>query len=88
MLTGYVYFSGETCDDDELDIAYAANLSDDCTIRKHGMHYCCKTSDPPFKDCHWVGKGDCADNTCAAEEITLKTDDQGDSILGCFCEFL
>lgn len=75
--------SGGDCDDDEIDVAYASNLNDDCTILKNGMHYCCKTRVAPFNDCHWVGKGDCADNTCEDDEITLRTHDQGDSFWGC-----
>lgn len=45
--------------------------------------YCCKTAEPPLQNCHWVGQGDCADNTCSAVEVTLRTDQQGDSCLGC-----
>ncbi|EEQ34605.1 symbiotic chitinase [Microsporum canis CBS 113480] len=35
--------------------------------------YCCPaTRPPPYKDCHWVGQGDCADNTCdKTEKFTL-----------------
>lgn len=45
--------------------------------------YCCKTSEPPLKNCHWVGQGDCADNTCSAVEVTLRTDQLGDNRFGC-----
>ncbi|KFA48851.1 hypothetical protein S40293_01490, partial [Stachybotrys chartarum IBT 40293] len=77
---------GGDCDDDEIDVAYATNLHDRCTIMSHGMHYCCRTRIAPFEDCHWVGSGDCADNTCADDEITLRRHSQGGSAWGCNCE--
>lgn len=82
-----MHLSGGKCDDDEIDVAYASNLSGDCTFFKKGMHYCCKTKENPLKNCEWVGTGDCADNTCDATEITLRTHNQGDTFLGCNCEF-
>lgn len=31
--------------------------------------YCCKKSEPiPFKNCDWLGKGDCADNQCSESD--------------------
>lgn len=50
---------------------------------KYMSRYCCKTSEPPLKNCHWVGQGDCADNTCSAVEVTLRTDQLGDNRFGC-----
>ena len=55
-------------------------LNGKCTVFKKGMHYCCKTRETPFKNCHYVGQGDCADKTCYDSEVTLKTDDQGDTL--------
>ncbi|RMZ37363.1 hypothetical protein CA14_011666 [Aspergillus flavus] len=37
----------------------------------------------PLKGCHWAGKGDCGDNTCSSTEVTIATDNQGDSVTGC-----
>lgn len=66
------------CNDDEEDVAYAWNRWGSATIFCHGYHYCCKKNRPiPLNDCHWVGKGDCADNTCAKSEVVLWTDNFG-----------
>lgn len=57
------------------------------TVFKHGNEYCCpKNEPPPLLDCRWVGQGDCADNTCGASEVTLLTDERGDSYGGCSCK--
>ncbi|KAL4958708.1 uncharacterized protein BDV14DRAFT_194358 [Aspergillus stella-maris] len=46
--------------------------------------YCCpRSSAMPLENCHWVGKGDCADNTCSPTEVTLATDTVGGSYEGC-----
>nr|KAI0406599.1 hypothetical protein F4802DRAFT_556676 [Xylaria palmicola] len=75
---------GSTCDDDEQRIAYSWDRNGWGTVFKHGNEYCCPKSKPaPLKDCHWVGKGDCADNTCAKNEITLDSSVYGDSYTGC-----
>ncbi|KAM7216064.1 hypothetical protein V8F06_008537 [Rhypophila decipiens] len=33
---------------------------------------------PALKNCHWVGRGDCADNTCSPSEVTVKRSTAGD----------
>ncbi|KAK2803673.1 hypothetical protein FQN50_006889 [Emmonsiellopsis sp. PD_5] len=69
---------GSSCKDDEESIAYMWDRTGWGTVFKHGNHYCCKKSEPiPYKDCHWVGSGDCADNTCADHEVTLEVSDRG-----------
>ncbi|KAK4442801.1 glycoside hydrolase [Podospora aff. communis PSN243] len=46
--------------------------------------YCCTKSRPiPYKSCHWVGKGDCADNNCARDEIPIELSGRGDSYYFC-----
>ncbi|KAJ6071566.1 hypothetical protein N7499_009580, partial [Penicillium canescens] len=75
---------GSTCKNDEESVAYQWDRTGWGTTFKHGNHYCCPKSEPiPLKNCHWVGKGDCADNTCNAEEVTLATDNMGDAFTGC-----
>ncbi|KAJ6111424.1 hypothetical protein N7523_007485 [Penicillium sp. IBT 18751x] len=75
---------GSTCKDDEESVAYQWDRTGWGTTFKHGNHYCCLKSEPiPLKNCHWVGKGDCADNTWNAEEVTLATDNMGDTYTGC-----
>ncbi|KAL1614362.1 hypothetical protein SLS54_009789 [Diplodia seriata] len=50
--------------------------------------YCCPEP-KKFTNCHWVGQGDCADNTCTNSEgeddgsIELMTDSFGDSTSSC-----
>ncbi|KAK2766602.1 hypothetical protein FQN53_006662 [Emmonsiellopsis sp. PD_33] len=69
---------GSSCKDDEESIAYMWDRTGWGTVFKHGNHYCCKKSEPiPYKDCHWVGTGDCADNTCSDSEVTLEVSDRG-----------
>ncbi|CAI7654398.1 unnamed protein product [Penicillium viridicatum] len=84
-LTADCYWTGcnGKCASGETSVATASNLDDKCTIFRHSMHYCCKTSPAPLTDCHWVGKGDCADNRCSSSEVTLATNGQGDSISSC-----
>ncbi|KAF9876816.1 symbiotic chitinase [Colletotrichum karsti] len=84
-LTKNCYWSGcgEECKSGEQDVAYAADLEGKCRPWSYGNHYCCKTDFKPFNECHWVGKGDCADNTCAGNEVTLATNPQGDSWVSC-----
>lgn len=48
--------------------------------------YCCKNNPPPFSNCHWVGQGDCADNTCNNKEVTLILDQGGGDGNLCSCE--
>ncbi|KAE8308047.1 glycoside hydrolase [Aspergillus transmontanensis] len=84
-LTLDCYWTGcdGSCKDGEVSVAEAANMNGKCTVFHHTMHYCCKDNPVPLKDCHWVGKGDCGDNTCSSTEVTLATDNQGDSLTGC-----
>ena len=71
---------GAGCDSDEESVANAHDRWGRATAFCDGYDYCCKKDRPlPFKYCHWVGQGDCADNTCAKYEVTLWTDQMGDS---------
>ncbi|KAF4839834.1 Mutanase [Colletotrichum siamense] len=85
-LTDQCYWSGceESCKGGEHDVATAVSSPDQtCNLFKYMSHYCCKSSQPPLRSCHWVGKGDCADNTCSATEVTVRTNSQGDSLVDC-----
>ncbi|GKZ39502.1 hypothetical protein AbraIFM66950_000449, partial [Aspergillus brasiliensis] len=84
-LTEDCYWTGcnGKCASGETSVATATNLYDKCTVFHHSMHYCCKTKPAPLTNCHWVGKGDCADNRCSSSEVTLATNGQGDSIWSC-----
>lgn len=42
--------------------------------------------EPPFTDCHWVGSGDCTDNRCDYDEVTLDVHEFGDGT-ACKCKF-
>ncbi|KAG6197388.1 hypothetical protein E4U50_007948 [Claviceps purpurea] len=75
---------GSSCGSDQQGIAYIWGMSGGSTILKHGNKFCCpKDHSPPLLDCHWVGKGDCADNSCGASEVTLLTNSQGESFRSC-----
>ncbi|KAH6634677.1 glycoside hydrolase superfamily [Chaetomium sp. MPI-SDFR-AT-0129] len=76
---------GSNCNSDEGSVAYAYDQPGwGANVFCNGFHYCCKKDRPiPLRNCHWVGQGDCADNTCAKSEITLWTNDRGDSYSGC-----
>jgi hypothetical protein len=52
-----------------------------------GQNYCCKKSKKAFDRCNWIGKGDCAQNTCDRGEVTLATNDYGDSDVACNCAY-
>ncbi|KAL7621055.1 hypothetical protein AAE478_008367 [Parahypoxylon ruwenzoriense] len=66
---------GDSCKSDEESVAHAYDRWGWATVFCNGYHYCCKKDKPiPFRACHWVGKGDCADNTCDKTEVTLWTD--------------
>lgn len=81
--------SGDDCGSDEEEVAYAYDRWGWGSIFCNGYRYCCKKSKPiPFSKCHWVGQGDCADNTCSKSEVTLWTNERGDSYTGCNCKFL
>ncbi|KAL8305540.1 hypothetical protein RB600_008430 [Gaeumannomyces tritici] len=43
--------------------------------------FCC--SRKQLSNCHWVGQGDCADNSCNNKEVTLLTSSRGDSGTSC-----
>lgn len=83
-LTGRCHWTGcaGSCADDEQDVAYAYNLGS-CTIFNSGQHYCCQDDQKPLDNCHWVGQGDCAENTCNSKEVTLTVNSQGDSYSSC-----
>jgi chitinase len=75
---------GDGCNSDENDVAYAWDRWGWATVFCYGYHYCCKKDRPvPLQNCHWVGQGDCADNTCSASEVTLWTNDRGDKYTSC-----
>lgn len=79
--------SGSSCKDDEESIAYMWDRTGWGTVFKHGNNFCCPKSQPmPYKNCHWVGSGDCAHNTCNENEVTLEVDSRGDSYSGCSCK--
>ncbi|PYI36201.1 hypothetical protein BP00DRAFT_453217 [Aspergillus indologenus CBS 114.80] len=44
--------------------------------------YCC-AKPAKFTNCHWVGKGDCKDNTCDDNDIQLMRNSYGDSKHSC-----
>ncbi|KAL2368872.1 hypothetical protein RJ035_003742 [Blastomyces gilchristii] len=74
---------GSSCKEDEESLAYMWDRTGWGTVFKHGNHFCCPKSQPmPYKNCHWVGEGDCADNTCNENEVTLEADSRGDSYIG------
>ncbi|KAK2590532.1 hypothetical protein QQS21_011782 [Conoideocrella luteorostrata] len=67
------------CSSDEKKVAYIYDDQDG-----EGQSYCCKRDKPmPVSNCHWVGQGDCADNTCAKTEITLTTSSKGGNYRSC-----
>jgi chitinase len=75
---------GGECNKDEESVAYTRDRWGGATVFCNGNHYCCKKGQPiPFRNCHWVGQGDCADNTCAKSEVTLWTDGLGDAYSTC-----
>src|ERR1700761_5187378 len=45
--------------------------------------FCCPKPQK-FNGCHWVGQGDCAQNSCDDNDIELMTDKYGDSSQSCF----
>ena len=81
--------SGQKCGSGETKIADALGLHDKCDRRNPGMEYCCKLNGlpKPLTNCHWVGQGGCADNTCSDTEVTLETDNVGDNgLTACLCQ--
>ena len=65
------------------------NIEHDLAKEKCGFfqkkHFCC--DDPlPLRNCHWVGGGDCADNTCTKTEVTIARSDIGGEGSMCRCE--
>ncbi|KAF2130126.1 glycoside hydrolase family 18 protein, partial [Dothidotthia symphoricarpi CBS 119687] len=75
----------KACQSDEDSVAHAFNINDDLVSRASdvGQNYCCKKSKKAFDTCNWIGKGDCAQNTCDRGEVTLTTDYYGDSDISC-----
>ncbi|KAJ5956606.1 hypothetical protein N7501_010885 [Penicillium viridicatum] len=67
----------------EKALEFVLTQTGQCTSSSGPQHYCCKSNPLPLENCHWVGKGDCADNTCNSSEVMLATDNQGDSSSGC-----
>nr|QDJ94336.1 chitinase chiC3 [Cordyceps cicadae] len=71
-------FNGR-CKSDETKVTYQFDERDG-----KGEKYCCKSDKPiPVSNCHWVGKGDCAQNTCAKTEINFKTSSRGGNFDSC-----
>ncbi|KAF4920199.1 hypothetical protein CGCVW01_v007110 [Colletotrichum viniferum] len=67
----------DKCAGDETQVAQASELEGKCGLGTLTNRYCCKNNPPPFSNCHWVGQGDCADNTCNNKEVTLILDQGG-----------
>ncbi|EQB54827.1 mutanase [Colletotrichum gloeosporioides Cg-14] len=73
----YRFPDSEKCTSDETEIARASELEGKCGLGTINNRYCCKGDPPPLSNCHWVGQGDCADNTCNNKEVTLILDRGG-----------
>ncbi|KAI8161859.1 Glucan endo-1,3-alpha-glucosidase agn1 [Colletotrichum sp. SAR 10_86] len=73
----YRFTDSEKCAGDETQVAQASELEGKCGLGTLTNRYCCKNNPPPFSNCHWVGQGDCADNTCNNKEVTLILDQGG-----------
>ncbi|KAH7303662.1 glycoside hydrolase superfamily [Stachybotrys elegans] len=73
---------GRSCANGETEVAHLSPNAG-CHDDDHGERLCCSTNPPALEDCHWVGQGDCADNTCAAHEVTVRTNAIGDGWRGC-----
>ncbi|CAG8150355.1 unnamed protein product [Penicillium salamii] len=84
-LTAECYWSncGSKCLSGETSVATAVSLEGKCSGSKKGQHYCCRDKPVPLSNCHWIGKGDCADNTCNDSEVMLITDNKGGGGSGC-----
>ncbi|KAF2009039.1 glycoside hydrolase family 18 protein [Aaosphaeria arxii CBS 175.79] len=63
------------CASDEVAVAHAFSINN--------SHKCVKELPPLRHTCRWVGKGDCAKNTCDRGEVTLATDRFGDNDDSC-----
>lgn len=61
-------------------------FTDRCGVFTYGNHYCCRDNPAPLENCHWVGEGDCADNTCSSTDVTLLVNDQDDDGNSCSCK--
>ena len=85
MLTWY-RDSGDSCASGEAEVARVNNGA--CGWFSSGQRLCCKANPtPPLDKCHWVGRGDCADNTCNSHEVTVITDPVGEGGLECNCGY-
>ncbi|KAF4860448.1 Glucan endo-1,3-alpha-glucosidase agn1 [Colletotrichum siamense] len=73
----YRFTDSEKCTSDETQVAQASELEGKCGLGTLTNRYCCKNDPPPLSNCHWVGQGDCADNTCNNKEVTLILDQGG-----------
>lgn len=69
-----------------MKVAHAEGNPGGCHLWELGSSYCCKGKVAPVTDCHWVGKGDCADNTCDNNDITIRRSAYGDSSSACNCK--
>ncbi|KAF4472553.1 glycosyl hydrolase family 71 [Fusarium albosuccineum] len=75
---------GGHCGENQREVAYAKSIHGKCRPWKQGTRFCCpKYEPPPLEACHWVGKGDCAHNTCNSGEVTLGRTLYGDSKWSC-----
>ena len=64
--------SGKQCNEDEVSVAQSKTFPGGCHIWNQNRQYCCPKSRPaPLQGCHWVGKGDCAENRCNPHEVTV-----------------
>ncbi|KAK5993960.1 hypothetical protein PT974_07398 [Cladobotryum mycophilum] len=78
----------KSCKDGEVSVAYAENLGGRCdSWSGYGMNFCCNSNAKPLDNCHWVGRGDCADNTCNNKETVLAVDTYGDNYGGKACNW-
>lgn len=80
--------SGNACGVDEQEISTAWRATQMCYDTQGPQKYCCATYKPPLTNCHWVGQGDCADNTCNNAEVVLLTNPYGDNGNACACKAL
>ncbi|RSL80462.1 hypothetical protein CEP51_006553 [Fusarium floridanum] len=75
---------GGRCSDNERVVAKGKTNQGSCGFFWSGGQYCCPKSKPaPLLNCHWVGQGDCAENTCADSDIQLERDRYGGSWAAC-----
>ncbi len=85
--------SGVTCPNANDEYAVRYDFDDESCMSPEGRvdknRLCCTRSFKPYKKetCHWVGKGDCAENRCdGAGDVTVDTHPFGDKQTKCKCE--